>query len=1430
MAEQQAKRSLRSEIKLEFNDFITLADSLAASLEAMETAAEELHDELNQKALFHDIQKAAKAIKSGIVDMGGIDFAMFKDRLETQVSQALMSSKLTLTGLDQPLDIAFNRSAMNAGLEEVFAKISIGLDKQLRIILSHIQNIVTAPQSIGFDGPAIRRRRNVMPAVVRRAPQSKAEFESMNAIERAAMERNLAEFLQRFTLRHGEGGTSRDVAFQSPSDIDAVNKATGASQLSVGYKDNPAAVQQDMGKKLDAAVQQGKGVSPTFLADTLMDIAGSISGLPMDALGPAFEAYQDYESSMVKAKMNFESKDPTYTQVAGRRVENLYARGFITADDYNNNYAALVESQRNTLKKEASGGIRDDLNKLAYLNGVGTVDAASAFQLASQKYDDPKEALEITRQVLKAKSIEDLDVQPASEGLAAVASQWGLQTQELEKVMNMAIKTAHISHASLQDLLEMQSKAGAVFRGVTPNLSAKDKEAAIASSLGLSSFMMESTAQSSKQGGAFFESFLDNLYAPKSVDLFDELQQHPSLNGLKLSPYEDDGKGGKKTRDSADVFGALVDASDMLDKQNRSSVMEPLIQQLFAGQASSFDDFLGDFKEQAAKQLAAMEILRRNGATGADGLPIVKPTGPNGTISTADIIKFRNKDIQATDRDSILSIQAAQMDTYKYKGQQVATMFETATGKVFEELKDEFATLATYLNGFLRVVSNNAGLVSHALSALTLVGSAFAARRLGGLVKEKAGNLASKGRAEHVNALRRDFNTQASHLNLRRTVIEGTLDRAYATGGQAAYDQQYRRLSPEIAKVSAESHMLNERMKLLDGEVEKLGIHESHLTVQTRQVQKEFRNAAVDAQQYQRALTNIATTAGVAEKDLDKLRRKVAQAQRLHSKGKISNENYNQLMHKYETQINTMNAGVNPVHGNNKLSTVANIANAAGSAETKESLNKVAAKGKKTEGMLSGLSALAGGMKGLGWGALASAGVAIGAGWVGRALTNKNEMKSIELENAAKISIAMQNAQDTNNSLWKRSVSFLASGTKFLWDEATGKDDFKALKEAKADALREEHDTSPEAIQRAVARLTLKNNVKMLEEQYNLDPTLPWMTDIKGNIVEGTARYKNITTTSEAQQLMQRQDEKTQRELSNAQEKYAVNRAKALMQGFNEDSSVITEMTSKFLQEQIGILDADQVELDKRMKEFEVQNGDTSAEFYKYLQSRKIGNESQIVQLKLQEYQSTQQANVKRVNNLNSLFDFKREKTDIAYRSKLADALLGGAPEDGKVAEEINKQALLAQNAEIAAMIPQLRAELNPGFDPNNEKETAENRDIWLQIAQLELEQKENLVKIKEAVTNKMSTFNLPSGISPMTYYESVTEQGTHKNMSLIKGDTVINLTVNGDVGSEDTLRRISEAVEAAANNPYEQAARGMADGVKRISAAPFSPIGGGTM
>ena len=109
-----------------------------------------------------------------------------------------------------------------------------------------------------------------------------------------------------------------------------------------------------------------------------------------------------------------------------------------------------------------------------------------------------------------------------------------------------------------------------------------------------------------------------------------------------------------------------------------------------------------------------------------------------------------------------------------------------------------------------------------------------------------------------------------------------------------------------------------------------------------------------------------------------------------------------------------------------------------------------------------------------------------------------------------------------------------------------------------------------------------------------------------------------------------------------------------------------------------------------------------------------------------------------------------------------------------------------------------------------------EQRDkILIQIQQLEADKKRILADIKDKLNEGISTFNLPSEIQPISYYEAMTKDNTHRNVTVRAGDTIVNVNIDNMTGSDADIDRLGRVVADAVTQAQRNFVRQFANDVK---------------
>jgi TP901 family phage tail tape measure protein len=269
---------------------------------------------------------------------------------------------------------------------------------------------------------------------------------------------------------------------------------------------------------------------------------------------------------------------------------------------------------------------------------------------------------------------------------------------------------------------------------------------------------------------------------------------------------------------------------------------------------------------------------------------------------------------------------------------------------------------------------------------------------------------------------------------------------------------------------------------------------------------------------------------------------------------------------------------------------------------------------------------------------------------------------------------------------------------------------------------------------------------------------------------------------------------------SNSETGYEVAKTKALLSGMREDSEQVRKLTNDFLKAQIGLLRAYTAQIDEKMKEMinrakeeekkgkvgEVEKVMNSPEFIA-LQLDKNTHNAQIVQMQLQMHQTDLSA----ISSITTKLERAKRMAQAEGNIRRSNLLLGGAKEDSMAVKMADRQTMLNINNQIGQAIVELQKQLNSG------KFQGEDRnDILLQIKELQAESRDNLVKIREKMTNSLSTYNLPSGIQGMTFQEAMQRKNDYRSYAITQGGLTINVNVpvQGNFGDEKVAKQRGQA------------------------------------
>ncbi|NMA68853.1 MAG: hypothetical protein GX958_05485, partial [Desulfitobacterium sp.] len=162
------------------------------------------------------------------------------------------------------------------------------------------------------------------------------------------------------------------------------------------------------------------------------------------------------------------------------------------------------------------------------------------------------------------------------------------------------------------------------------------------------------------------------------------------------------------------------------------------------------------------------------------------------------------------------------------------------------------------------------------------------------------------------------------------------------------------------------------------------------------------------------------------------------------------------------------------------------------------------------------------------------------------------------------------------------------------------------------------------------------------------------------------------------------------------------------------------------------------------------------------------------------------------------------------YDIKKYDAILSGIKKDSSAIRQIEKKMADEQVRMLSSIQNRLEGLRQQYADKPDQQER-----ILIQIQQLEADKKRILADIKDRMSEGLSTFNLPSDIKPITYYEAMTRNNTHRNMTVRAGDAIVNVNIDNMSGTDADVERLSKAVSSAVAQAQKNFVRQFANDVK---------------
>nr|WP_154957627.1 hypothetical protein [Paenibacillus xylanexedens] len=271
---------------------------------------------------------------------------------------------------------------------------------------------------------------------------------------------------------------------------------------------------------------------------------------------------------------------------------------------------------------------------------------------------------------------------------------------------------------------------------------------------------------------------------------------------------------------------------------------------------------------------------------------------------------------------------------------------------------------------------------------------------------------------------------------------------------------------------------------------------------------------------------------------------------------------------------------------------------------------------------------------------------------------------------------------------------------------------------------------------------------------------------------------------------------KINRQLSNSTSKnetnYQVTRSRLLISGVREDSGQMRALMEKYLQENIKFFDKAIASLQK-----------TYDKLAEGKEKEDLGME--INEKKQQKAQSELELNsVKnsKIDELKRKMSDQLELTQMDYDKRMYDLLAAnGGREDSAEVTSLNKARAQEMNVKMGEYKLQWENLLkNGGFNVNSD----EYMTILKELSSIGVEQSKNLAEISKKMDKPVSTFNLPTGLKVMDYFDYMTASNTHKSVMVGSGDVTVHVNIDNMTGSTKDVEKLTSALDKTLrqNNP----------------------------
>ena len=260
-------------------------------------------------------------------------------------------------------------------------------------------------------------------------------------------------------------------------------------------------------------------------------------------------------------------------------------------------------------------------------------------------------------------------------------------------------------------------------------------------------------------------------------------------------------------------------------------------------------------------------------------------------------------------------------------------------------------------------------------------------------------------------------------------------------------------------------------------------------------------------------------------------------------------------------------------------------------------------------------------------------------------------------------------------------------------------------------------------------------------------------------------------------------------------------KVKLLVSGLSNNSEQMRQAIREHLDRNIS----EMTKLMNELKEY-LPNLVPGTDSYRTMWLQILDLEDKISESELQQFENS----FSQFDEIMERYDRNSTGIQSKYDVLMYDANIAGINKDSAAIKQIEKKMAEDQVRMISGIQSKLEALRQKYEDKPEQREK-----ILLQIQQLEADKKRILSDLKDKLTEGLSTFNLPSGIQPITYYEAMTRSNNYKNMTVRSGDAVVNVNITNMNGNDADINKLSRSVSNAVTQAQKNMVRQFANDVK---------------